>query len=124
MKKKFSNPQNKKKAKNLKKKSVPFHYDDKGRRIFDFPKSEIQLKKKEQIQSREENLTKNLCSSQFKCEKCDLVFTDNLAYKDHLNGKKHNMKIGNDMIVKQSTVESIREKLLAKKREREIKKQN
>ena len=48
-----------------------------------------------------------------------MIFTDNIAYKNHLNGKKHNAVIGNDMKVKQSTVESVRERLLMKKRERE-----
>ena len=41
------------------------------------------------------------------------------TYKNHLNRKKHNAIIGNDMKVKQSTIESVRERLLMKKRERE-----
>lgn len=99
--------------------AIPFHLDDKGRRVFDFSKTMIIETKKEQDKVRRENLAKNTTSSEFKCEKCDMIFTDNIALKNHLNGKKHNAVIGNDMKVKQSTVESVRERLLMKKRERE-----
>lgn len=109
-----------KKLQNIKKTSaIPFHLDDKGRRVFDFSKTMIIESKKEQDKVRRENLVKNTIDSEFKCEKCDMIFTDNIAYKNHLNGKKHNAVIGNDMKVKQSTVESVRERLLMKKRERE-----
>ena len=102
-------------------------YDDKGRRIFQFNKnnntnneSNEQTNKETLKQKREENLHKNLnpSTSKFKCEICELIFTDNLAYKDHLNGKKHNLKIRNDMKIKQSSIQTIREKLLSKKRPR------
>ena len=114
-----------KKSKNkIKSSLIPFHYDDKGRRVFDFSKTMLIETKKEQDKVRRENLVKNTISSEFKCEKCDMVFTDNIALKNHLNGKKHNANVGNDMKVKQSTVESVRERLLMKKREREKQKVN
>ena len=98
-------------------KKIAFHLDDKGRRIFDF--SQIQLEKREQIKQRKENLKINLAyeTATFKCEKCQLTFTDNISYQEHLNGKSHNAKI--HLQVKEATVESIKEKLLEKKRERD-----
>ena len=105
---------NKKKAN----KKIAFHLDDKGRRIFDF--SQIQLEKREQIKNRKEKLKQNLVTATFKCEKCQLTFTDNISYQEHLNGKSHNSKV--HLQVKEATVESIKEKLLEKKRERDIQK--
>jgi uncharacterized C2H2 Zn-finger protein len=107
---------NKKKAN----KKIAFHLDDKGRRIFDF--SQIQLEKREQIKNRKEKLKQNLVfeTATFRCEKCQLTFTDNISYQEHLNGKSHNSKV--HLQVKEATVESIKEKLLEKKRERDIQK--
>jgi hypothetical protein len=107
---------NKKKAN----KKIAFHLDDKGRRIFDF--SQIQLEKREQIKNRKEKLKQNLVfeTATFRCEKCQLTFTDNISYQEHLNGKSHNAKV--HLQVKEATVESIKEKLLEKKRERDIQK--
>ena len=101
-------------------KKIAFHLDDKGRRIFDF--SQIQLEKREQIKNRKEKLKQNLAfeTATFKCEKCQLTFTDNISYQEHLNGKSHNAKV--HLQVKEATVESIKEKLLEKKRERDIQK--
>ena len=107
---------NKKKAN----KKIAFHLVDKGRRIFDF--SQIQLEKREQIKNRKEKLKQNLVfeTATFRCEKCQLTFTDNISYQEHLNGKSHNSKV--HLQVKEATVESIKEKLLEKKRERDIQK--
>ncbi len=101
-------------------KKIAFHLDDKGRRIFDF--SQIQLEKREQIKNRKEKLKQNLVfeTATFRCEKCQLTFTDNISYQEHLNGKSHNAKV--HLQVKEATVESIKEKLLEKKRERDIQK--
>lgn len=118
-------------------KKIPFHFDDKGRRVFDFKKQrntmmisqkekeDINNMKKEQKQLREEMKKSNLNieNAAFKCQICELTFTDSLGYKDHLNGKKHNMVVGNSLTIKVSTVESVREKMLSKKREREELKQ-
>ncbi|MCQ2816520.1 MAG: hypothetical protein MJ252_04550 [archaeon] len=132
-------PQNKSKANQLKKTSnVKFHLDDKGRRIFDFdePKEvkeenseekdtleEIEKNKKEQIKIRMQNKIKNLDAekSVFKCEKCNLIFTDKTSFTDHLNGKLHNTMVGNTMNIKNSSLLKVREKLLTKKRDRELK---
>ena len=107
---------NKKKAN----KKIAFHLDDKGRRIFFF--FQIQLEKREQIKNRKEKLKQNLVfeTATFRCEKCQLTFTDNISYQEHLNGKSHNSKV--HLQVKEATVESIKEKLLEKKRERDIQK--
>lgn len=118
-------------------KKIPFHYDDKGRRVFDFKnqsnemvinqkkKDDINNMKKEQKQLREEMKKSNLNieNAVFKCDICELTFTDSLGYKDHLNGKKHNMAVGNSLIIKSSCAESVRERLLSKKRERDENKQ-
>lgn len=113
----------KNKEKKLPPQNLPYHLDDKGRRKFDFSKAHVNILKAEIMKKREENLNKNLNVeiSTFKCEKCNLIFTDNIALKNHLNGKKHNFVIGNDLKIKQSTVESVREKLLSRKRGKEEK---
>ena len=84
--------------------------------------SQIQLEKREQIKNRKEKLKQNLVfeTATFRCEKCQLTFTDNISYQEHLNGKSHNSKV--HLQVKEATVESIKEKLLEKKRERDIQK--
>ena len=118
-----NNHKKKNKEKKLSTQSLPYYLDDKGRRKFDFSKVQVNTVKSEIMKKREDNLNKNLNVeiSTFKCEKCNLTFTDNIALKNHLNGKKHNFVIGNDLKVKQSTVESVREKLLSKKRGKEQK---
>ena len=135
-------PQNSKSKKvEIKKSSIKFHLDDKGRRVFDFgdgikeaPKEDnleeplesleqIEQNKKDQIKIRMENKIKNLQAetSVFKCEKCNMIFTDNTSYKEHLNGKLHNQMIGNNLNIKNSSVSAVKDKLLKMKREREQK---
>jgi U4/U6.U5 tri-snRNP component SNU23 len=55
----------------------------------------------------------------FNCDICKCSFPDNMAYIDHINGKKHNLMLGQSLRVKQSTAESVREKLLLLKRKTE-----
>lgn len=144
MKKKFSNLKSLKYKKNPNNKSntkkIKYHLDDKGRRIFDFSSMNFEnssnniiitsddnfitkdsLKKEKQIQKqkRYENLNKNLSKSKFRCSICDLPFTDNISLQEHLNSKNHNKLIGNELKIKESDINNIKQKLLNKKHERE-----
>ena len=144
MKKKFSNLKSLKYKKNNNNKNntkkIKYHLDDKGRRVFDFstinfdnnPKNIIitsddniitkdSLIKEKQIQKqkRYENLNKNLSKSKFRCTICDLPFTDNISLQEHLNSKNHNKLIGNELKIKESNINNIKQKLLNKKHERE-----
>ena len=86
------------------KSKIPFHLDDKGRRVFDLDK--IQKEKKEQEERRKELNATLVCSN------CGVAFTDNMAYQEHMNSKQHNKVIGNSMNVKEVTVNTIKEKMM------------
>ncbi len=45
---------------------------------------------------------------------------DSGAYIEHLNGKIHNSKLGNNLKVKKITLKEVKEKLLSVKRKSEI----
>lgn len=126
MKKYFPSKNVKKETKSNVSNIVKYHLDDKGRRVFDFKDQDelkmIEINKKEHQKLRNEYKLKNLNSetSKFKCENCNLVFTDSDSYKDHLNGKLHNMIIGNTLNVKNASLEKVKQKLLNKKRERDL----
>ncbi|KAJ1911467.1 U4/U6.U5 snRNP associated protein, partial [Tieghemiomyces parasiticus] len=44
----------------------------------------------------------------FYCKVCDCVLKDNVAYLDHINGKKHQRALGMSMKVERSTLEQVR----------------
>ena len=147
MKKKFSNfkslkykNNNNKNNNNNNTQKIKFHLDDKGRRIFDFSsfnnnnnnnniiitnddniitRDSLLKEKKIQKQKRLENLNINLLNSKFKCENCDLHFTDNISLQEHLNSKNHNKLVGNELKIKETNINNIKIKLLNKKHERE-----
>ena len=96
---------------------IPFHLDDKGRRVFDLDK--IQKEKKEQEERRKEQNKQIKLNATLVCSNCGVAFTDNMAYQEHMNSKQHNKVIGNSMNVKEVTVNTIKEKLMKLKKQRE-----
>ena len=99
------------------KSKIPYHLDDKGRRVFDLDK--IKKEKEEQEERRKENNKKIKINATLVCKQCGMAFTDNMAYQEHMNSKQHNKIVGNTMNVKEVTVNTIKEKLLKLKQERE-----
>ena len=97
--------------------NIPYHLDDKGRRIFDLNK--IQKVKEEQELRRKENNKKIKFNATLVCKHCGISFTDNMAYQEHMNSKQHNKIVGNTMNIKEVTVNTIKEKLLKLKQQRE-----
>ena len=102
---------------NIVKSRIPFHLDDKGRRVFDLDK--IKKEKEEQIERRKENNKKIKINATLVCKSCGMAFTDNMAYQEHMNSKQHNKIVGNTMNVKEVTVNTIKEKLKKLKQQRE-----
>ena len=96
---------------------IPFHLDDKGRRVFDLDK--IKKEKELQEERRKENSKKIKINATLVCNHCGLAFTDNMAYQEHINSKQHNKIVGHTMNVKEVTVNTIKEKLLKIKQQRE-----
>ena len=99
------------------KSKIPFHLDDKGRRVFDLDK--IQKEKKEQEERRKELNKMIKLNATLVCSNCGVAFTDNMAYQEHMNSKQHNKVIGNSMNVKEVTVNTIKEKMMKLKKQRE-----
>ncbi|KAI9599145.1 hypothetical protein BDF19DRAFT_419448 [Syncephalis fuscata] len=54
----------------------------------------------------------------FYCEACDCTLKDSISYLDHINGKKHQISIGQIMGVERSTLEQVRARLAALKRKK------
>lgn len=52
------------------------------------------------------------------CDVCDCVLKDSLAYLDHINGKWHNRALGMSMRVEKSSVEQVRSRLDALKKQK------
>ena len=96
---------------------IPFHLDDKVRRVFDLDK--IKKEKEEQEERRKENNKKMKINATLICTHCGLAFTDNMSYQEHINSKQHNKIVGNTMNVKEVTVNKIKEKLLKLRQQRE-----
>ena len=96
---------------------IPYHLDDKGRRVFDLDK--IKKEKEEQEERRKENNKKIKINATLVCNHCGMAFTDNMAYQEHMNSKQHNKIVGNTMNVKEVTVNTIKTKLLKLKQQRE-----
>ena len=96
---------------------IPYHLDDKGRRVFDLDK--IQKEKKEQEERRKELNKQIKLNATLVCTNCGVAFTDNMAYQEHMNSKQHNKVVGNSMNVKEVTVDTIKEKLKKLKKQRE-----
>ncbi|KAI8097220.1 uncharacterized protein BX664DRAFT_325836, partial [Halteromyces radiatus] len=55
----------------------------------------------------------------FYCELCDSVFKDSKGYLDHINGRRHQSKLGVSMKVERASVSSVKERLEALKRKKE-----
>ncbi|RUS13862.1 zinc finger matrin-type protein 2-like protein [Jimgerdemannia flammicorona] len=53
------------------------------------------------------------------CKVCDCTVKDSVNYLDHINGKKHQKAMGMSMRVEKSTVDQVKERLLALKRKAE-----
>ena len=68
---------------------------------------------------RKENNKKIKFNATLVCKVCGISFTDNMAYQEHMNSKQHNKMVGNTMNIKEVTVNTIKEKLLKLKKERE-----
>ena len=102
---------------NKEKSRIPFHLDDKGRRVFDLDK--IKKEKEEQIERRKENNKKIKINATLVCKNCGMAFTDNMAYQEHMNSKQHNKIVGNTMNVKEVTINTIKEKMKKLKQQRE-----
>ena len=96
---------------------IPYHLDDKGRRVFDLDK--FKKEKQEQEQRRKENNKKIKINATLVCNYCGLAFTDNMSYQEHINSKQHNKIVGNNMNIKEVTVNTIKEKLLKLRQQRE-----
>ena len=99
------------------KSKIPFHLDDKGRRIFDLNK--IQKEKQEQEERRKELNKQIKLNATLVCSNCGVAFTDNMSYQEHMNSKQHNKIVGNSMNIKEVTVNTIKEKLKKLKKQRE-----
>ena len=50
------------------------------------------------------------------CEVCECSLRDSVAYLDHINGKKHQRKLGFSMRVASSTVADVKARLASRKR--------
>ena len=107
----------KKEESSTQKSKIPYHLDDKGRRVFDLDK--IQKEKKEQEERRKELNKQIKLNATLVCTNCGVAFTDNMAYQEHMNSKQHNKVVGNSMNVKEVTVNTIKEKLMKLKKQRE-----
>ena len=55
----------------------------------------------------------------FYCEVCDILMKDSLAFADHLNGKMHQRLLGMTMRTERVSVNSVKDKFAALKRQRE-----
>ena len=107
----------KKEETSTQKSNIPYHLDDKGRRVFDLDK--IQKEKKEQEERRKELNKQIKLNATLVCTNCGVAFTDNMAYQEHMNSKQHNKIVGNSMNIKEVTVNTIKEKLMKLKKQRE-----
>ena len=57
----------------------------------------------------------------FYCKTCECVLKDSTTYYDHMNGKKHNRMLGNNMKVERVSCDSVKNKLLGLKRKADTK---
>ncbi|RKP26270.1 hypothetical protein SYNPS1DRAFT_14409 [Syncephalis pseudoplumigaleata] len=59
----------------------------------------------------------------FYCETCDCTLKDSISYLDHINGRKHQINMGQIMTVERSTLEQVRARLaLLKRKKSQVKK--
>ncbi|ORZ21627.1 hypothetical protein BCR42DRAFT_407954 [Absidia repens] len=63
--------------------------------------------------------TDNKSQPGFYCDLCDSVFKDSKGYIDHINGRRHQSKLGVSMKVERSSVSSVKDRLEALKRKKE-----
>jgi U4/U6.U5 tri-snRNP component SNU23 len=56
----------------------------------------------------------------FKCEECNELFTDSLGYLDHINGFKHQRKLGINIHINRATLKDVQERLLLLKKRKEV----
>lgn len=54
------------------------------------------------------------------CDVCDCLLRDSASYLDHINGKKHQRKLGFSMRVERVGVEAVRERFALKTQERHM----
>merc|ERR1712192_11437 len=86
-------------------------------------KFQIDLEKKVGISTLiSSNTPINKCGGWY-CEVCDCQLKDSMNYLDHINGKRHQRKLGMNMQVLRSTIEEVKSKFL-KLKEKLEKKEN
>ena len=103
---------------------IPFHLDDKGRRVLDLDKikkekEEQEERRKKKEERRKESNKKMKINATLMCNHCGLAFTDNMSYQEYINSKHHNKIVGNTINIKEVTMNKIKEKLLKLRQHRE-----
>ena len=114
---------------------VKIKYDDKGRKIYDFSDFNFDKNEDVHLENKPKDINEYLDYNEihnkdlvvdskkrgaFLCSVCNINMKDSGAYIEHLNGKLHNSKLGNNLKVKKITLEEVREKLLSVKRKSDI----